>query len=131
VQITCGSEKFSLKDGHPYAKAIVALARAYPGDVADRDTVPTRNDVKQLWRELSDGHKALLKEVSRCPSGIQQAELEKRLNLDWQGLRGVHNGLARICDRLGVEKPVRVLGYNAKNRRYLVDPDVSGTIKKL
>ena len=45
--------------------------------------------------------------------------------------RGVHNGLARICERLGLEKPVRAVGYNATNRRYLMDPDVAATVKNM
>jgi hypothetical protein len=51
--------------------------------------------------------------------------------VDWTGLRGLRNGLARICECLGFEKPVRVVGYNSENRRYLMDPDVATTIRNL
>lgn len=129
--ITINSEKYRLKNDHPFAKAIVALARAYPGAIDSRGRVPERNDVKQLWNELNDGHQQLLREIAKHPSGIAQSELENLLGVDWQGLRGVHNGLARICERLGLEKPVRVVGYNAKNRRYLMDPDAATTVQRL
>jgi hypothetical protein len=130
MKIVIGAERYRLKNDHPYAKAIVALARAYPG-ASDATAVPQRNDVKQLWRELGDGHQQLLRQIAKHPSGVAQSDLEKLLGVDWQGLRGVHNGLARICERLGLEKPVRVLGYNAKNRRYVIDPDVATTVQRL
>jgi hypothetical protein len=131
MKIVVGSEKFSLRNDHPYAKAIVALARAYPGAPKSAYSVPERNDVKQLWHELSDSHKRLLREIANRPNGISQPDLENLLAVDWQGLRGVHNGLARICERFACEKPVRVVGYNSMNRRYLMDPDVAATVQKL
>ena len=54
MKITVGSERYCLKNNHPYVKAIVALARAYPGDARSTDPIPERNDVKHLWRELGD-----------------------------------------------------------------------------
>ena len=131
VKIVVGSERYRLKNNHPYAKAIVALARAYPGSASTTDSLPTRNDIKQLWRELGAGHQQLLREIARRPGGIAQSDLESHLRVDWQGLRGVHNGLARICEGLGLEKPVRAVGYNSNNRRYFMDPDVAATVHKL
>jgi hypothetical protein len=131
VKIVVGSEKYRLKNDHPFTKAIVALARAYPGTSDSANSVPQRNDVKQLWQELSSGHRQLLREIAKRPTGVAQSDLLKLLGVDWQGLRGVHNGLARICERLGLEKPVRAVGYNATNRRYLMDPDVAATVKNM
>jgi hypothetical protein len=74
--------------------------------------------------------------LSQCSGFVRVRDahptrLESALGLDWQGLRGVHNGLARICDGLGFEKPLRAIGYKAENRSYVMDPDVAGTIKSL
>jgi hypothetical protein len=124
--------QFTVSNDHPIAKAIVELARFYKAEIAPAVNMPERNDIKNLWWELSDSHREFLGEVAKGPAiGISQSELEQNLNLDWQGLRGVHNGLARICERVGCEKPVRVVGYNAQNRRYHMDPDVRATIQGL
>ena len=131
MKIVVGSEKYHLKNDHPYAKAIIALARSYPGASETADAVPQRNDIKQLWRELNDSHQRLLREIAYRPNGVSQPDLEALLGIDWQGLRGVHNGLARICARQGCEKPVRVVGYNLKNRRYVMDPDIAATVQNL
>ena len=131
MKIVVNSDRYKLRNDHPYAQAIIALARAYQFNPRSADELPARNDVKQLWRNLSPAHRELLHEIATRPNGIPQADLEAALGLDWKGLRGVHNGLARICDGLGVQKPVRALGYNAGNRRYLMDPDVAATVKAL
>ncbi len=131
MKIVVNSDRYKLRNDHPYAEAIVALARAYQFNPRPADALPARNDIKQLWRHLNSAHRALLHEISARPNGIPQADLEAALGLDWKGLRGVHNGLARICDGLSVQKPVRALGYNAANRRYLMDPDVAGTVNAL
>ena len=130
MKIIAGNEKFQLKNSHPFAAAILTFARAYasqPGALP----VPERTDVKQLWRELRPPHKRLLREIARRPGGIAQADLANALQVNWTGLRGVHNGLARICEGLGIRKPVRAIGYNSTNRRYLMDPDAAATILKL
>jgi hypothetical protein len=62
---------------------------------------------------------------------VPYARAEKRLNLTWQQLRGVHNGLARICDTAGAEKPIRTAGYNAENRQYHLTPSDANTIRVL
>jgi hypothetical protein len=74
------------------------------------------------------GH--LLRAVSK-ESPVTQEDLQKKLGLDWMQLRGVHNGLARICEGLGIEKPVRTSGYNAENRTYEMSIDVATTIRKI
>ena len=129
-------KKYIIPRGHPFALAIEALAKDYTLNKGSRAKgggvePPERNDVKQLWREISSKHKALLEAVATRPGGASQADLEKALGLQWKDLRGVHNGLARICERLGVEKPVRTTGYNATNRTYLMDPDVAHTVRNL
>ncbi len=134
MKVIVGASKYSLKNTHPYAQAILALARAYTADGATPNgvkTVPERNDIKQLWRELSSAHQQFLTHVASHPDGVPQADLERHLGVDWQGLRGTHNGLARICERLGTEKPVRAVGYNATNRRYVMDPDAAATVRGL
>ncbi len=128
MKVIVGRQKYILDTSHPFAQAIVALAQMYPGTTG---SLPERNDIKQLWRELGEGHRTFLTEVARRPIGISQSDLQSLLGLDWQGLRGVHNGLARICEGLGLEKPVRSTGYNSQNRQYLMDPDVAATVLKL
>jgi hypothetical protein len=130
MKIIAGGEKFQLNNSHPFAKAILTIARAYasqPGAVP----LPERNDVKQLWRELRPAHKKFLREIAKQPGGVAQADLAQVLGVSWTGLRGVHNGLARICEGVGIDKPVRVVGYNAGNRRYLMDPDAAKTVGNL
>jgi hypothetical protein len=128
MKVIMGTKKYKLKNSHPLAQAIIVLAQAYP---ASTGSVPERNDVKQLWRDLNANHRELLTEIAKRPTGISQSDLQTALGTDWQGIRGVHNGLARICEGLGFEKPVRVVGYNSTNRRYLMDPDVAATVQKL
>jgi hypothetical protein len=131
MKIIAGPQKFQLRNSHPFAQAILALARAHQRGETATDEIPERNDIKQLWRELNDSHRRLLKEVASRPGGISQKDLQTMLDVDWQGLRGVHNGLARIGERLDCEKPIRVVGYNADNRRYIMDPDVAATVQRL
>lgn len=129
MKIISGKDRYQIPNDAPFAKAILALARAHESESVAPP--PRRNDVIQLWRELGINHRRLLSEVAKRPGGIPQNDLETSLDTDWQGLRGVHNGLARICDRLGFEKPLRAIGYNAENRSYVMDPDVAVTIKSL
>ena len=134
MKIIVGTDQYKIPNNAPFAKAIIALARAYKSESeAATAPPPEKTWVKQLWPELGENHQRLLKEVAKWPlaRGIPQSELEAVLGTDWQGLRGIHNGLARICDRLGCEKPLRTIGYNASNRSYVMDPDVAGTIKNL
>ncbi|RYZ16392.1 MAG: hypothetical protein EOO70_04555 [Myxococcaceae bacterium] len=128
--------KYIVPSDHPFALAIETLAKDYTLNKRARSKggaaePPERNDVKQLWREIGAKHKALLEAVATRPGGASQADLKTALTIEWQELRGVHNGLARICERLGVEKPVRTTGYNATNRTYLMDPDAALTVRNL
>ncbi len=121
---------YRVDDGHPHATAILALAISSTNGPVSRIAAPQRNDVKQLWRHLRAPHRKFLRAVAK-DAPIQQDDLQKRLGLDWKQLRGVHNGLARICDGLGIEKPVRTSGYNAQNRTYEMSTDVATTIQKI
>lgn len=125
MKITYRQEKFSIDNSHPFVEAILAIARTHA-----RPTVvtPERNDVKRLWRLLSDSHKKLLKKIASHPGGVSQRELITAIGLNSVQLRGVHNGLARICEGADIEKPIRVAGYNATNRSYSMDQDVRVTI---
>lgn len=125
--------KYIVANDHPYAVVIKDLAKSYATThmSGGGDVPPERNDVKRLWREMKAKHKALLREVATRGGGVSQADLEGALGVDWQGLRGVHNGLARICERLEIEKPVRATGYNSTNRTYHMDPDVAHTVRGL
>ncbi|HYH98163.1 hypothetical protein [Hyalangium sp.] len=136
MKVLINGKRYSIPSTHAFALAIESLAKDYTLNKASRakgggDEPPERNDVKQLWRDISSKHKALLRAVAKRPGGASQADLETDLGLQWQELRGVHNGLARICERLGVEKPVRTTGYNATNRTYLMDPDIAHTVRNL
>lgn len=137
MKVILGGSRYSLRNDHPFAQAILALAQQYQRDPAVRNastsnaSTPQRNDIKRLWGALRTPHRRLLKEVARHPNGLSQGELEVLLGTDWSGLRGVHNGLARIAENAGDEKPIRVVGYRSDNRRYLMDPDVALTINTL
>lgn len=131
MKIYFRKEVYRFDNGHPFVPAILELARNSLSRAKGRAVVPERNDIKRLWLELGKGHRELLYQIARHPLGTSQDELQKALAVDWQGLRGVHNGLARICERLGCEKPIRVVGYNSDNRRYLMDPDVATTVTTL
>jgi len=132
VKIIMGNDDYLLDDDHPYALAILALAQRYAQDRSIETRVGSRGgtDIEMLWRFLTPRHRQLLYEIAKRP-GISQSELETALGLDWKGLRGVHNGLARICEGLGYEKPIRVSGYKSSNRSYSMDPDVRQSITKL
>ncbi|HRK19932.1 MAG TPA: hypothetical protein PK970_13320 [Hyphomicrobiaceae bacterium] len=128
--IKYGRQRFKVSNEHPYADAIVLLATAATRS-QDGDAATERNDVKALWKRLLRGHKELLAKVAAYPTGISQADLLKALDKEWQELRGVHNGLARICETEGVDKPIQTTGYNSANRSYHMMPDVARTVLKL
>lgn len=121
---------YRVDDSHPHAAAIVALALGSKNGPASRIAAPQRNDVKQLWRHLRPPHRRFLRAVAK-DAPIPQEDLQKRLGLDWKELRGVHNGLARICERLGIEKPLRTSGYKTENRIYEMSADAAATIQKI
>jgi hypothetical protein len=127
--IISGSEKLRLHDAHAFARAIVVLAQAYRGESSS--SASEGKCITTLWPDLGEGHRRLLAEIARRPGGIAQSELECILGITWQQLRGVHNGLSRICERLGLDKPIRTLGYNSKNRRYLTSPEIGSAVRQL
>jgi hypothetical protein len=130
MKVISEGKSYRVPDDHSCAQAILTLAKAYErGDFLTKEP-PARNDVKQLWRTLKTDHRQLLIRIALYP-GIAQKELETKLGTDWQGLRGIHNGLARICETQGIEKPIRTAGYNKHNRSYNMDADVRSTILKL
>jgi hypothetical protein len=129
--VKIGQHKYKIPNEHPYAEAIEALARAHALGVGNGSKLPERSDIKQLWPILRRDHRRLLTEIARRPGGVAQGELEKLLGVGWEKLRGIHNGLARICERVEVDKPVRTIGYNAENRRYDMPADVAATILKI
>ena len=132
MRITHGRQKFVISNKGPYTDAIMLLVRAAADPAASPDTAATeRNDVKVLWRSLRGPHKRFLAKVAEYPAGISQGDLGTKLGLDWKELRGVHNGLARICEGQKIEKPVKTSGYNAENRVYHMLPDVARTVLKL
>ena len=130
MKITYKKEVISLPNGHALTKAILVLARACEKGERVNDAVPTRNDIRLIWREINDSHKAVLAEIARFGSR-RQSQLVAALRIDSQGLRGVLNGLTRICNRIDAENPIRVIGYNASNRQYFIDADVAATIQTL
>src|SRR5688572_22146333 len=126
MKITHGGEKHFVPDDSSFARAILEVVNAYQGTLPRKEG-PFRNDIKRLWRVLNDQHRRFLLAIAKDP-GISQAEIQEKLQLDMAGLRGVHNGLARICKSNGFEKPVRTSGYNASNKTYSMDDDVRATI---
>src|SRR5688572_18904086 len=123
MKIISDGKNYRVPDDHAYAEAILALAKAYERGDFGTAKLPARNDIKQLWRRLNPDHRELLTQIALYP-GVSQKDLEDKLGLDWTGLRGVHNGFARICETRGIEKPIRTAGYNQHNRCYTMDPDV-------
>ncbi len=131
MKIIFRNEIYRVSNDHPYVPAILGLARTAPFGTDGVAAPPERNDLKRLWSELSASHKRFLHVLSQRPTGISQRELEKVLDVDWQGLRGIHNGIARICQRLDCEKPVSVSGYNSSNRVYQMLQDAAATVRTL
>lgn len=130
MKITYKKQVISVPDGHALAKAILVLARSCEKGERVNEAVPTRNDIRGIWREINDSHKAVLAEIAKFGTR-RQSQLTTALRIDSQGLRGVRNGLTRICNRIGAENPIRVIGYNASNRQYSLDADVAATIQAL
>ena len=131
MRVLVRGTKYTIPNSHAYAQAIESLARTYALGGDGRGRLPERNDVKQLWSELRQEHRTMLVEIAIRPGGIGQKDLQGALRVDYKGLRGIHNGLARICERLEVEKPVHTMGYNSENRRYDMPQDVAATIRRL
>jgi hypothetical protein len=113
-----------------YADAIRIIIRAFKQQRIGDSSVPERNDIKTLWPQLQDNHKQLLRIIAQQQgtTGVTQPVLEKKLGVGWVGLRGIHNGLARISAGLEIENPVRTIGYNRSNRRYQVDASTAETV---
>lgn len=132
MKIQHGKRKYEIPNNHPLIDAILVLVNSAADSVeTSRDPVPQRNDIKTLWRSLRRGHKRFLGLVAQYPRGLKQADVIKKLKVEPDDLRGVHNGLARICDGRGIDKPVSSSGYNAENRVYYMLPDVAATVLKL
>lgn len=123
-------QTYTIPNSHPFVEVILLIARSATAGASDVST-PERNDVKRLWPNLRAAQRGFLGLAAQHPSGIAQADVLKKLKLDANDLRGLHNGLARICDGLGVEKPVSSTGYNAANRVYHMLPDVAKTVLRL
>lgn len=124
-------QTYVVSNKHPLIEAILVLARAGAAGSVDATATPERNDVKRLWPSLRRPQRRFLGIVAEHPAGISQADVLKRMKIEPNDLRGLHNGLARICDGLGIEKPVSTTGYNAENRVYRVSPDVAKTVLRL
>jgi hypothetical protein len=138
MRIIHGKTKRKLDNDHPATHAILAILAMVDRYEDNGRTVPQRGDTARLWRDLRKPHKALLVAVSEHAQGVTQSELVERLRADLRkpkfsvlSLRGIHIGLARICDGLGIEKPIETIGYNAENRTYRMRPDAAGTVRKL
>jgi hypothetical protein len=129
-----GGRKTKIPNGSPYADAIRLLMGGFQAaslQGAGPTAPPARNDIKQLWRELDDRHRNVLKTIAAYTQGILQEDLETKLGIGWEDLRGRNIGLSRICSRLDVEYPIRSTGYNRDNRRFYLDPDVAKTVLDL
>lgn len=107
------------------------MALMAPDDDGAR-SLPERNDVKRLWPELNPKAQKFVGLIAKhAREGIEQEDVEKRLGLDSNGLKGIHNGLARICKGRGVDNLIETLGYRRDNRRYVMRADVAKTVLKL
>jgi len=132
MRIIDGDKKTTIPRDKYYAEAIRSIIKAFEQEKAENDNVPEQNDVKQLWPNLQDAHKKFLYIIARkSPNRISQPILEDKLEVDSNDLRGIHNGLARICKNHEVENPVRSIGYNRSNRQYYVDASAAKTIRSL
>jgi hypothetical protein len=132
MKIEANSQVFTLKDREPLAKTILNLLHASgrsPGQ--SPPAVFGKNDFARLWEQLNDGYRGMLYEISKRPvAGINQKELQDLLKIEWEKMRGLSNGIARICARLEIEKPFRTEGYNEFTRVYRMDKDTAATVQK-
>jgi hypothetical protein len=128
MKIITEKESFVISNDHPYAKTILLLAKTYSTNDKDSDW---DGSVPKLWAELDSQHKQFLFLLSKSEDGVPQRYVEKKMNIDWQQLRGALNGITRICTRLGYTTPVHKVGTNAKSRYYFLDKSVASEIRKL
>lgn len=128
MKIITEKESFVISNDHPYAKTILLLAKSYSTSdkVSDWD-----GSIPKLWSELDSQHKQLLWLLSSKTEGVTQRLIEKKMNIDWQQLRGALNGITRICTRLGYTTPVHKVGSNAKSRYYFLDKSVADEVRKI
>lgn len=131
MEIVIKAQKYSIEDDNPYAKAIIAIVGVYNNNNFQKENNSYEEDYKKLWQELNEKHKKMLTVIAESREGIYQFELEKKLKVNWQGLRGIHNGFARICERLNIRKPIIITGYNSNNRKYSIEEDKYNLIKSL
>ncbi len=132
MHIVDRGQKTHIPSDSPFADIVRSVINAFGTERNSDGPTPERNDVKNwLWPELREEQKRFLYEVATHPLGVGQKALENALSGGWVGLRGAHNGLARICVRLRMDKPVWETGYNSSNRRYHMSPDAAKTVIKL
>ena len=85
MKIISEGRSYRVPDNHSYAHAIMALVKAYDrGDFITTE-LPVRNDIKQLWKTLRDGHRDLLGQSPphQPPDGPDHARVgQARLRLD-------------------------------------------------
>jgi hypothetical protein len=130
VRIIDKDNKITIPRDSYYAEAIRSIVKAFERQKADNDSIPERNDIKALWPQLQYDKKWFLHAIAQHQGtiGVSQLTLEEILEVNWEKLRGIHNGLARISARLEMENPVRTIGYNRSNRRYHVDASTAKTV---
>lgn len=130
MKIIAGKESIVLSNDHPYAQTILLLARNYQQN-PDVHTVETE-DITELWNQLEDKHKQLLRVLAKADEPLLQLQLEKTLDIDWYQLRGNLNGITRICNRVGFSNPVKKQGgHNAKTRYYYLDDHIVKQVLRL
>lgn len=127
MKIVTDKESYTIKNDHPYAQAILLLVKSYNQQTTD--TWP--GDIKYLWVQLNDEHKRIFKLLVKHPEGVSQTLVMKTLKLNWQELRGVLNGITRICNRLGYSTPIQSHGHSAAARKYWLDSSVCKQLKTI
>jgi hypothetical protein len=129
--VTYAGQQYALQSGTWFHDAVLGIVKLAEQETAAGSPLAERNDVKQVFRDyLRPAHRKFLRAVARRP-GISQTQLEVKLGLTTNELRGVHNGLTRITNTQGIERLVRTMGYRNENRRYTMDLDVARTINKI
>lgn len=120
-----------IPDDHPYAAALLALAHAALETPVPRRTASVSESVAALWKAARPYRAALLVLAKAPKEGLPHRALMQRLAMRPMKFRGLQTGIARICQGLAIDNPIKRAGYAQANRVYYMEPAVARAIKSL